>query len=49
MYTDKETGKILTFEEAMEKVKKMTYEEKIELLNQIHEQLNIQPLKSRVI
>ena len=49
MFTDKDTGKILTLDEAMEKVKLMTYEEKLDLLDLIHKQLGIQPLKSKTL
>ena len=49
MYIDKDTGKILTLDEAMEKVKLMTYEEKLALLDLIHKQLGIQPLKSSTL
>lgn len=44
-YTDKESGKILTLEEAMKKVELMTYEEKLAILCEVHKQLNIEPLK----
>lgn len=49
MYIDKDNGKIITLDEAMEKVKLMTDEEKLALLDLIHKQLGIQPLKSKVI
>lgn len=49
MFTDKDTGKELTLEEAIEKVKLMTDEEKLDLLDLINKQLGIQPLKSKVI
>lgn len=46
MMIDKDTGKEMTMDEAVVKLNKMTYEEKLALLDDIYNQLNIQPIKS---
>lgn len=49
MMIDKDTGKEMTMNEAVAKLNKMTDEQKLELLDEIYKQLNIQPIKSGVL
>lgn len=49
MLINKDTGKEMTLEEAMEKLKTMSADEKLKLLAEIYEQLYIEPLKNGIL